>query len=119
MKTQTFNAKNRLSKQCRIAIENTIKTHNIYKGSYMWTGDNGNIAYRDRQEHTFYSENHKYKINLESETLEIEPQFSQSRSNTYYKLIIFRYIHGESILECTQVDVRALKRLLKKSTIKS
>jgi hypothetical protein len=77
-------------------IENILLTHEKHKGCYMWSGDNGNLGQRRRQEF----DNH-----YQFDDVSVSQAMTQSRKNTYYQLRVE--------VDGVKKDVRVLKNLIK------
>ena len=91
---------NKVTKKVRVIntrkkIENTIETHNSFKNSYFWSGNN-------KSNYLNWINNFNFKFN--KKVYEIKQSCSSSSKNVYYNLQI--YVNGE------QKNIRSLKAII-------
>ena len=86
---EKFNAKKRVSKKLRSAIENVIKTNEQYSGCYFWN-NTGSAGQRRSTEKKFFRDNPFLSIVTAKDKIEVKPYLSISCKNFYYSLEITR-----------------------------
>ena len=109
-KLKTYDVSKRVSPQARAVIENTLESHKYHRNTYFW--NSGDCA-RDRRwrESRFYSNNPSYYLRHDEDIICVYPSYEESCNHVYYNL----YITINNINK----DVRLLKRILQKGTVRS
>jgi len=84
-----YQAKSRVSKGLRGAIDNVLEYHERYKKSYFWSV-NQNAAGRRREEGKFNNGNPPFEIEVSDGVIKVIPSLSLSCKNVYYSLEVIK-----------------------------
>jgi hypothetical protein len=86
---KTYNVTNRLSKQAKTVIQNTINTIEYYKGCYFWTPAKS-ADQRRMNERNFEANNKPFELITKKGVISVHLTYSQSCKNVYFSSVIMR-----------------------------
>ena len=100
---KTYNITNRMSKEARKEIENTIETNEKYAHSYFFH-PGVTASQRRANEEVFNRQNQPYTLINGRDTIVVSYNYSESCKNVYYSLSV--------MVNKEKKDIRVLKKLL-------